>query len=372
MAFRKTILLVFGFSLLFCAVPGWAQLGNSGSIEGVVKDSSGGVVPNATVEIAYSVSGYRRQTTTGTDGSFRFTNVPFNTYHFVATASGFAAFVQDVDVRSAVPTTVQVGLNVAGSTTSITVEETGGDLVENESTFHTDVDRGLFDKLPLESASSGFSSLVTLVSPGAAADSNGLLHGLGDHAENSYSVDGQPFTDQFSKVFSNQLPTDAIQSLEVISGAPPAEFGDKTSLVVKVTTRSGLGVTTPMGNVTSSDGSFGTASAGFNLAYGGAKWGNFVSLNGLNTGRFLDPPEFTVTHAKGNEENVFDRVDYQLALKDSIHLNIGYSRSWFQTPNSFDQQLHPCDGGQLATIGFTCDATRTTILNPVIGNPLGP
>src|SRR6202007_1211860 len=158
------------------------------------------------------------------------------------------------------------------------------------------------------------------VSPGAAADSNGLLHGLGDHAENSYSVDGQPFTDQFSKVFSNQLPTDAIQSMEVISGAPPAEFGDKTSLVVKVTTRSGLGVTTPTGSVTASYGSFGTANLGFNLAYGGQNWGNFISADGLNSGRFLDPPEFVVMHDKGNEENVFDRVDYQLNPADSVHL----------------------------------------------------
>ncbi len=323
-------------SLCFGAIPARGQLGNSGSIEGVVKDASGGVVANATVEISYSVSGYRRTATTGSDGSFRFTNVPFNTYHMVVTASGFDAFVQDVDVRSTVPTPVQIGLKVGGSSTSVTVEAEGGDLVENESTFHTDVDRGLFDKLPLESATSGFSSLVTLVSPGAAADSNGLLHGLGDHAENSYSVDGQPFTDQFSKVFSNQLPTDAIQSMEVISGAPPAEFGDKTSLVVKVTTRSGLGVTTPTGSVTASYGSFGTANLGFNLAYGGQRWGNFIALNGLKSGRFLDPPEFTVLHDKGNLENVFDRFDYNLTQKDSVHLNFQYSRSWFQTPNTFD------------------------------------
>ena len=238
-SFRSFALLAFFLNLCFGAIPARAQLGNSGSIEGVVKDASGGAVAGATIEISYPVSGYRRTATTGSDGSFRFTNVPFNTYHMVVTQSGFDAFVQDVDVRSTVPTAMQIGLKVSGSSTSVTVEAEGGDLVENESTFHTDVDRGLFDKLPLESASSGFSSLVTLVSPGAAADSNGLLHGLGDHAENSYSVDGQPFTDQFSKVFSNQLPTEAIQSMEVISGAPPAEFGDKTSLVVKVTTRSG-------------------------------------------------------------------------------------------------------------------------------------
>ena len=44
--------------------------------------------------------------------------------------------------------------------------------------------------------------LVTLTSPGIAADSNGLFHGIGDHAENSFSVDGQPLTDQQSKVIS--------------------------------------------------------------------------------------------------------------------------------------------------------------------------
>ena len=62
------------------------------------------------------------------------------------------------------------------------------DLVETDSTFHTDVDRDLFIKVPLESQSSSLSSLVTLTTPGVAADSNGLFHGLGDHAaSNSFS-----------------------------------------------------------------------------------------------------------------------------------------------------------------------------------------
>ena len=326
--------LVLGFVLCISTSPASAQ--SSGTIDGMVKDPSGAAVSNATVEISYPVSGYQRQAFTASDGSFRFTNVPFNTYHMVVTAGGFANFTQDVDVRSGVPVNVSVGLKVGAANTSITVEANGGDLVENESTFHTDVDRELFNKMPLESASSSFSSLVTLVSPGVAADSNGLMHGLGDHAENSYSVDGQPFTDQFSKVFSNQLPSDAIQSLEVISGAPPADYGDKTSLVVKVTTRSGLGVSKPTGSVTASFGSFGTSTVGFNMAYGGENWGNFVSVSGLKSGRFLDPPEFTVLHDKGNEENFFDRLDYNLSQADSLHLNFQYTRSWFQTPNTFD------------------------------------
>jgi hypothetical protein len=184
------------------------------------------------------------------------------------------------------------------------VEATGSDLLENDSTFHTDVDRGLFDKMPLESPSSSVSSLVTLASPGVVADSNGLFHGLGDHAENSFSVDGQPITDQQSKVFSNQIPVDSIQSLEVISGAPPAEFGDKTSLVIKVTTRSGMGQTKPVGSMRASYGSFGTTTASFDMAFGGQKWGNFVATNGLETSRFLDPPEFQVMHPREPAKSV--------------------------------------------------------------------
>jgi len=330
------VVSVLGFVLLLTAESAKAQLGNSGSIEGVVKDASGGVIAGATVEISYAVSGFKRETTTGSDGGFKFTNVPFNTYHCVVTSPGFESYTQDLDVRSTVPTTVQVSLKVGTAATSITVEANGADLVETESTFHTDVDRGLFERLPLESASSSLTSLVTLVSPGVAADSNGNMHGLGDHAQNSFSVDGQPMTDQMSKVFSNQLSADAVQSMEVISGAPPAEFGDKTSLVIKVTTKSGLGVTRPTGSVTASYGTFGTANVGFNLAYGGEKWGNFIAANGLKSGRFLDGPEFSVFHDKGNQENLFDRFDYNLSQADALHLNASYTRSWFQTPNTFD------------------------------------
>ncbi|HET7108011.1 MAG TPA: TonB-dependent receptor [Candidatus Acidoferrum sp.] len=329
------ILLVQAFVLVFIT---YAQLGNSGSIEGVVKDPSGAVIPGASVQISNPVSGLTRSAITDAEGGFRFTNVPFNPYHLTVSNTGFVTSSLDVDVRSGVPTKVAIELKLGSTATTINVTEEGGDLIENDSTFHTDVDRGLFEKVPLESSSSSVSSLVTLTTPGVAADSNGLFHGLGDHAQNTFSVDGQPISDQQSKVFSNQIPSGSIQSLEVISGAPPAEFGDKTSLVIKVTTRSGLGVDQPHGSVSTSYGSFGTASTSADLAYGGKNWGNFVAVSGLRSGRFLDPPETVALHDKGNEENVFDRGDYKLSDANTFQLNLGYSRSWFQTPNSFDAQ----------------------------------
>jgi len=338
--FKKARALALPLIVIFASTLTNAQSGNSTSINGTVLDPSGAVVSNATVEIHNPVSGFSRTVTTDAAGKFTVPNVPFNPYHLNVTGKGFIAYTQDVDVRSIVPVTLTINLKVAGNTETVTVEANGADLLENTSTFHTDVDRGLFDKMPLESQSSSVSSLVTLSSPGIAADSNGLFHGMGDHAENSFVVDGQPITDQQSKVFSNQIPLDSVASMEVISGAPPAEYGEKTSVVINATTRSGQGLTTPTGSLTSSYGSFGTSTVGFNLGYGGQQWGNFISASGLNTGRFLDTPEFTPIHAKGNEENIFDRIDYRLSTADSVQVNLGFTRSWFQNPNSFDNVLH--------------------------------
>jgi hypothetical protein len=339
---------------------------NSGIITGTVVDPSKGAVPGATLRVENPVSGHVDQVKTGADGTFTIANVPFNPYHVTVTATGFNTYTQDVDVRSTVPISLTITLSVGGINTEVSVLESS-DLLEATPIEHTDVDRGLFDKLPLESQSSSLSSLITLASPGVVADSNGLFHGLGDHAENSFSVDGQVITDQQSKVFSNQLPSDAVQSIEVIEGAPPAEYGGKTSLIINTTTRSGLGQNIPHGAISTSYGSFGSSTVNMNASFGNQKAGNFISLGGLNTGRFLDPPEFAVLHSKGNEENFFDRVDYKPSNNDTIQMNLQFTRSWFQTPNTWDQQLQIC-----TAFSSNCDPANTINLNPITGNPLGP
>ena len=352
---RGTIFCILPSLVLFFVALGSHAQGNAGIVHGTVTDPSGAVIPSATVHLSNEVSQFDRTAFTDATGQFDFSNVPFNPYRINITAKGFAPLSQSIEIRSTVGTSVKLVLQVGGGTQTVTVVA-GGDLVENDPTFHVDVDRDLFNKVPLESASSTLSSLVTLTTPGVAADSNGLFHGLGDHASNSFSIDGQSITDQQSKIFSNQLPSNSIQSIEVISGAPPAEYGDKTSLVIVATTRSGQGITKPTGSINASYGSFGSATVGADLSYGGKNWGNFIEVDGLNTGRFLDPPEFSVFHDKGNEQNIFDRVDYTLSPVDSIHLDLNYSRSWFQTPNTYDN------------LGVQNVVSGDTSANPVFGD----
>jgi hypothetical protein len=348
-------------TLAFAALSATAQSGNAGTVRGTVTDPSGAVIPNATVHLTNERSGLDRTATSDAAGQFSFSNGPFNPYRIDVTAKGFAHLSQSVEIRSSLGISANLVLQIAGASQTVTVES-GGDLIEDDPTFHVDVDRDLFNKVPLESASSTLSSLVTLTTPGVAADSNGLFHGLGDHASNSFSVDGQPITDQQSKIFSNQLPSNSIQSIEVISGAPPAEYGDKTSLVIVATTRSGQGVTKPTGDIYAA---FGSSNGGFDLSYGGKSWGNFIEADALNTGRFLDPPEFSVFHDQGNEENFFDRVDLSFTSADSVHLDFNYSRSWFQTPNTYDNLNVPnvINGGTGTGGGASANPTFMNVGN---------
>jgi hypothetical protein len=329
---RKVLVLSLLCFPFFLASHAWAQ--DTATLNGTVTDNSGAVIPGAKVALRNAVSGLARNAVTGDSGGFVFHNLPYGNYTVTVQSKGFATSKQIIGLPSAVPVNLNIAMKVGAAAQTVTVQ--GAAPLTTDTSLRTSMDRTAFSKIPLENPSSALSSLVTMMAPGVAADSNGMMHGLGDHAENSYSIDGQPVTDQQSKIFSNQLPEQAVQSIQVISGAPPAEYGDKTSLVIIVHTRSGEGITTPTGSATSSYGSFGTAIGGFNISYGGKNWGNFLLVNGQNSGRFLDTPEHAIMHDKGNEESAYDRIDYQFDPKNSMHLDLEYSRSWFQTPNTYD------------------------------------
>jgi hypothetical protein len=327
-----TAFLCLGFITVLHA----QSLGNAGTLEGKVTDPSGAPIPQTTVTILNRVTNYKRSTNTDSSGSFRFTNIPPNPYHLEASAPSFAVYKQDVDVRSTVPITLSIPLALSGTQTTVTVEGAGADLLENVPYAHNDVATSTLDKLPISSPASGLSDAIMMSSGAVAADSNGFFHPLGDHAQTSFSIDGQPISDQQSKAFSTQIPLDAVQSMELISGAPPAEFGDKTSLVVNAVTKSGLGHK-PTGSLLGQWGSFATYSEEGTLGVGNAKAGNFIAFNASRSGRFLDTPEFTPIHAIGNNGTIFDRFDFEPTAKDAIHVNVFGARNWFQIPNTYDQ-----------------------------------
>jgi hypothetical protein len=348
MIFGSTCAVSFLFFVLLTgAVSTPAQALTAGTVNGTVVDPDNANIPNATLTLANPVTGYKRNATTAADGSFLFSDVPPNNYQLTIAASGFETATQTVVVRSAVPITLKIPLAIGAATATVDITGIGAGVLENVPTAHTDVDQSLIARLPIRSPGAGLSDVITLAAPGVVADSNGFFHPLGDHAQTSYSIDNQPVSDQQSKAFSTQLPANAIQSLEVITGATPAEYGDKTSLVVNAITKSGLNQKKPAGSFITTYGSFGTFSQDISLGYGNARIGNFTSVNLERSGRFLDAPEFTVLHDRGTSATFFDRVDYSPNAKDTFHLNLFLARNNFQTPNQFDQQASGQDQHQM-------------------------
>lgn len=332
--------------LLFCPLLLAQSLGDAGSIEGRVIDPANSAIVGATVILRNSVSGFQRSTLADGKGIFRLTNIPFNSYQLAVQASGFRPSQRVLTVRSSIPLFLEINLAlpVSQEKVEVTIQ---GDLVETSPIAHTDLDGTQLARTAIEAGTSQLTSVLTQGVPGVALDSNGQFHPAGEEGDASFVIDNQPFTDQQGRMFGNQIPLQTVQSFEVVNGAPPAEFGDKNSLIVRTLTRSGLGLTSPSGSFSAGYGSFGTTTASASLAVGDRKYGNFVFADSLQTGRFLDSPEFLPFHDQGNAQNFFDAFDYQIRGNDSFHLNLHLSRSWFQVPNTYPQAIAGQDQREL-------------------------
>lgn len=319
-----------------------AQSGVTKSLFGTVTDAAGAAIPGAAVSATYIGTAAHRDTTTGADGAFFLLQLTAGEYEISVQSPGFARITRRLNYAG-VPMELNVRLAPETVQTELTVN---GQLLDPAEPAHVNIAPELIDQLPVKSVNSPLSSLITLTTPGVAADSNGSFHPLGDHAEASFVVDGQPITDQQSRTFSTQVSLNALQSVVVREGSPQADVGDKTSMVIVAQTRSGLDQRQPSGAVSFSRGSFDTTQSSGSIGFGSAKFGSFTAVDALNSGRFLDAPELIALHANGNAENLIERVDYKFTPQTSLQLNTSVSRSWFQTPNTLDQQAHGQDQRQ--------------------------
>jgi hypothetical protein len=349
-------------SLLLLPAHALSQSETTTAIVGQVTDATQAAIPGAAATISSLETDLKRSTKTDASGQFWFNELEAGNYELAIEARDFRMDRRRVSVSSGESRRLTISLNLATIAQQVTVAEGSAD-TGSLNVAQTQVGQGLIQNLPSESVNAALSSILTLTTPGVAADSNGVFHPLGEHAETSFSVDGQPISDQQSRVFSNQISASALQEMRTLQGAPPAEFGDKTSLIVEATTRSGLDAGKSSGTLSMGYGSFATPTASITFASGSRTFGNFVALDGLNSHRFLDAPEFQPLHARGNAENLFDRFDWRLSEETSFHLNASAARSWFQVPNTYDQQAAGQDQRQ-HMLSFNFGLAFSRVLSP--------
>lgn len=312
-----------------------------GSIQGVVKDPGGALVPNATITVTQPVTGYRQTTQTDAQGSFKLVNLPFNTYTVRAEASGFQPAEESVDLESTIPLNVELALTLEQTTAAVTITSTGDAMLEPDRTSSdTDINQAILER-PLGAAPSRAIESIVASTPGFVTDDNGRMHPRGSESQVQYVVDGVPVTDNMSAIFSTSLDARTLRTVEVLTGGIPAEFGDKLAGIINVNTRSGLEGPT-QGGVSFSGGSFSTGEVAADFSTHTKKLGFLANLSTSTSQRFLDPPALDNFHNFGRTGKAFFRFDYQFDANNSLRGVFNFGGSNLQVPNRSFQE----DAGQ--------------------------
>jgi outer membrane receptor protein involved in Fe transport len=328
-----------------------------GSIQGVIKDPTGALVPNAKVVVTQPVTGYQQTTQTDAQGFFKLVNVPFNTYKVRVEASGFQPAEESVDLHTTIPLNVDLSLSVEETTAAVTITTGGEGMLETDRTSSdTDINQTLLER-PLGAAPSRAIESIVASTPGFVTDDNGRMHPRGSESQVQYVVDGVPVTDNMSAIFSTSLDARTLRTVEVLTGGIPAEFGDKLAGVINVNTRSGLEGPT-QGGLSFSGGSFSTGEAAADFSTHTKKLGFLTNLSASTSQRYLDPPTLDNFHNFGRTGKGFFRFDYQFDTNNSLRAVLNFGGSNFQVPNRFNQELTGQDQRQrlrdnAQNIGFT-------------------
>jgi Carboxypeptidase regulatory-like domain/TonB dependent receptor-like, beta-barrel len=235
---RRWLFLLAG---IFAAAPLWADGSLFGTLNGRVRDESGGALPGATIELTSAEKGLRRSAVSDAAGAFNFALLPPGNYTVKATLASFETFESANNVvTSEKTTTVTMSLKLAATAETVTVL---GDVPLVDKTNVSDttrVESSLSDTLAIPR---GYQTLIEFA-PGlndADADGNTNSHGAID-GSNLFLFDGVDTTDPTTGTFGANNNFDTIQEVVVSNSAISAEYGRAQGAVVNVITKSGTNI----------------------------------------------------------------------------------------------------------------------------------
>ena len=242
--YKKKYVLGTMFALLLSfATMSFAQE-TTGSIEGVVKDNTGAVVPGITVTVRStgSSAAFRRKVTTKDDGSFAVQRVPPGTYQVVSAADkGFGeATVGNIVVSLGRVAAVEVVVKAGGTTGVVDINATDSAQIDTtDQKIQTNIGQQLIESVP---KGTNFTSLLK-IAPAVRVEplAGGFQVDGASGSENSFVIDGQEVTNFRTGTLNanNNLPFQIVQEVQIKSSGFEAEFGGATGGVINVVTKGG-------------------------------------------------------------------------------------------------------------------------------------
>ncbi|HSD47915.1 MAG TPA: TonB-dependent receptor [Pyrinomonadaceae bacterium] len=220
---------------------------NAADLQGTVKDTTGAVVPNATVTARNPATNVTRNATTSDEGFYRIINIPPGDYEVSVEAANFKkAVLTKVTVTVGQAAEIDVVLEPGQITESVTISEATSDIVETSKTaVATTIDQQRINNLPINERNYIQFTLTTSTvgrdngRPIGPAPTTGLNFGGQRGRSNLVQVDGADNTDNSVNASRSTVSQEAVQEFQVVTNSFAAEFGRSAGGVVNVVTKSG-------------------------------------------------------------------------------------------------------------------------------------
>jgi outer membrane cobalamin receptor len=307
-----------------------------GEIRLVITDQAGLAMANAAGTLASEAPQLFRSFTVDQSGRFTLQDLPFGVYRLVLESAGFTTYSSVIEIRTAVPRTLTIQLDIApvANDLTVTAEPPLVDTARAGVTFSIGAPQ-IQDALP---AVPGRRMLELVDSqPGWLMEANGVLHPRGSEYQTLFVIDGVPMDENRSPAFAPDLQDGDVQGMGVLTGNFPAEYGRKLGGIIEVTTardiQRGL-----HGTVDAGGGSFGTVSAGTAVRYGWSRRALSVNASGAVTDRYLDPPTGDNFSNHGSLRGVTAGYDEQGSDAGRLRFTWHHRTTDFLVPNERTQQ----------------------------------
>ena len=221
---------------------------NAADIQGLVKDSTGAVVPNATVTARNPATNFTRATTTNDEGIYRIVAVPPGDYELTVEAASFKkAVAPKVTVTIGQAAKIDdITLEPGPVSETVTVSDATAEIVETSKTaVATTIDQQRINNLPINERNYINFTLTTSTvgrdngRPIGPAPTTGLNFGGQRGRSNLVQVDGADNTDNSVNASRSTVSQEAVQEFQVVTNSFAPEFGRSAGGVVNVVTKSG-------------------------------------------------------------------------------------------------------------------------------------
>ena len=288
-------------------------------VDGTVRDATGAPVAGAALHLQRENAGDVQSSASGTDGAFHFNAVEAGPYTLKIEAASFYPAEHRFVLRARQPLsltidlqkkeTVQQQVEVRSTYQTIDPEKTG-----SSYTFtHNDL-----ESLPAP-LSDNTNDLVNNLMPGASDSHDNFLAVRGTEFSLHEFVNGVSFLDNTQPQFSPGVSPQIFETVDLMTGGFPAEYGNRFGGVLDITTRSGASVN-GHGDVNFRGATLDNYD--LNADYGGqaGKFGYYFFVDGFTSGRYLDPPEPKELYDFGRGARATAQFDYRAGTNDTFKL----------------------------------------------------